>query len=126
MTALNTPWTMRLSAVSWPVIMLPTGMPQPQASTAAAPMIKNARDAALEADRGHAWADPLPICVRAGRPKQVLDRAPGHRGGERQGDDDQHQPEARHGAQHPEHPQQHNADRQQRVTRAPTEVVLHG
>ena len=43
----------------------------------------------------------------------MLDRAAGHADRERQGDDDQNEPEAHHGMKHPQHPQQHDADRQQ-------------
>ena len=49
---------------------------------------------------------------RTGRLEQVLDRAPGHAIGERQCDNDEEEPEARHGPRHPEPPQQHDADRQ--------------
>ena len=67
--------------------------------------------AALEAYRnnaGHIVTD----LRRSGRLKQMLDYAPGHAIGQRQGDNDEKEPEAVHGSRQPKRPQQHDADRQ--------------
>ena len=59
--------------------------------------------AALQADGEDAgWR--LRCLGRAGRPQQMFDRAPGHADRERQGDDDQNEPEALHGVEYPKHP----------------------
>ena len=58
--------------------------------------------------------------------KKMPDRAPSDGDGKRQGDDDQNEPKARHGSQHPEHPQQHDADRQQCVACTAAQMMRLG
>ena len=124
MTALNAPWTRRANSVS--------SLREDARVDAPAPGEHRCRtddqqrpQTALEAYRDDAWRTVTNL-RRTGRLKQVLDRAPDHAVGERQGDDDQNEPEARHGSRHPERPQQHDADRQQRVLCAPAETMRLG
>src|SRR5919201_1614362 len=79
-------------------------------------------DAALEAYRDDAGRTVTDL-RGAGGSKDMLHGAAGHTNRERQGDDDQNEPEARHGMKHPKYPQQHDPGRQQRVLCGAPEMV---
>jgi len=79
-------------------------------------------DAALQAD-GDDARRTFGNLRRTGLPKEMLDRAAADADRKRQDDYDQNQPEARHGMEYPKHPQQHDANRQQRVLGTVPEVI---
>ena len=84
MTALNMPWTKRVNSVS-PAARCTRSIPQPQASNAAAPDDQERPHTALDAHGGDARRT-ITNLRRTGRLKQVVDAAPDHGVGQRQGE----------------------------------------